>query len=518
MENATNIQRNRVFVPLLLVAMAVRALDFTQRSLWFDEAVEYLTASATISELLSRVATLNYQPPLFASLLHFWLRISLHPVWLRYLPLCLSMLTLAVVIRWSYERNGPRAALLAGLVMAFMPTEVYYAQDVGEYALLFFLLTSALYFLDRSWMTPYWTNWLGWGILSAGAMYTHYGAIIILVPAAAVTLLGSIWKRQRAVWQKQLLVSAGLILSTLPLLIYFLPSQINRGGSGGGWRTYTFPGLGTTVSQFIELLHHTFLYNFSGGPLSEVSTAPTTILLILLALVLALTIRQLPVHWLLWTGLALSLYFILVKLGYYVGGFRYGLIFTPLLVVLIAQALNTLWEKRVALATLSLFLLLGVEIYGLPNPTLSGWIREQSTWQPREQMAQTFAYWRTQRETDDRTFVYYGAVPAFHYYLQATGVDKEQSKQPVMCDAQESYAVCREYRLFYSPWSRQLSAEENVAQLYEMLGQRPDRLWLIFSHVHQEEHREILVRLAPAYEIVQSSNQSAEAAFLLVRR
>jgi hypothetical protein len=64
-------------IAVLWLAFGLRMLDVTVRSLWYDEAVEYLTASVPLGSLAEAVVTANYQPPLYSYLLHLWLGVSI---------------------------------------------------------------------------------------------------------------------------------------------------------------------------------------------------------------------------------------------------------------------------------------------------------------------------------------------------------------------------------------------------------------------------------------------------------
>jgi hypothetical protein len=66
---------------ILLLAYGLRVLDIAHRSLWFDEAVEALTANSPFLLLPEAVISWNYQPPLTAYVLHIWSQISIHPLW-----------------------------------------------------------------------------------------------------------------------------------------------------------------------------------------------------------------------------------------------------------------------------------------------------------------------------------------------------------------------------------------------------------------------------------------------------
>ena len=184
-------------VLILLLAFAVRLWDLNARSLWFDEAFEYWSAQVPLWSL-PRTVTTALQPPLYTFVLHLWLKVSIEPLWLRFLSVGLGLLALSGTMALAYRVSGGTAAAAAGMLMALLPAEVRYAQEVAEYALMGCLLAWSLYCLYASIEAPTWRNLGLWGILSVLSVYSHYGAALTVFAAALVVvvreILGKRWK------------------------------------------------------------------------------------------------------------------------------------------------------------------------------------------------------------------------------------------------------------------------------------------------------------------------------------
>ena len=155
--------RLRIWMALglvLLISALVRYWDINARSLWFDEAYEFWVSRSNIVDLWKATAT-SYQPPLFNFLLHFWMKVSTSEVWLRTLSVFFSLVGIAGVFITANKFFGVKAAVMAGLVLAVMPADVRYAQELGEYALLFSICSWLIYFhlyvIEKK-------SWRGWGI------------------------------------------------------------------------------------------------------------------------------------------------------------------------------------------------------------------------------------------------------------------------------------------------------------------------------------------------------------------
>lgn len=514
------------FIAILLLAFALRMWDINARSLWFDEAVEYWSANAPLGALPKTVLA-AYQPPLYTYLLHIWLKFGMEAVWLRFLSVTLSMLTIVGVIAWGHRLFGLRGALIAGGITAMLPSEVRYAQEIGEYALMECALTWALNFLDRVLRSPRWRSWGLWGFFTVVSVYSHYGTSIVAVPVAAISLVENLWrKRQQAIFQQVVVMTITLMLG-LPLLAHFLPRQIQ----GPIHHAFT-PGalsFSTEVVRFADSIMDTFLFQVTGWPFS---TLPKWIGQMGVAVILAMSlcilvsplagVQKRALSWLL---VAYISYFASVRSGLYAYGnygFRYGLILAPLFVLSVVAVIEQLIGWRQTLISYAVFsAILGLGAYSLPNRTLSQLTRGEQLWPETEDLRQVTWHWMEHRNGTDPTYVYYGAVPAFRYYLRLYGVDTDPLPPSwySACWRREADEVCSTNNVFYGEWFRLHCPEEKLLSMQKTLGDNPKHLWLIFSHVHPPgEDNTILERLLEQYIVVTSYERTNASAYLLELR
>ncbi|MDP2726587.1 MAG: hypothetical protein Q8P59_03495, partial [Dehalococcoidia bacterium] len=227
-----------------------------------------------------------------------------------------------------------------------------------------------------------------------------------------------------------------------------------------------------------------------------------------------------PLWWLLIVYISYSLAVTSGWYAYGTYGFRYALIMAPLFTLAAAAVIEQLvrWKQPIAaLALLAVIAVLGV--YSLPNRTLSQLTRGALAWPETEDMGGITQYWIAHRSNDEPTYVYYGAVPAFRYYLRLYGVDKDPLPPAwyTACWEQEKKEVCARDGVFYGEWLRTRSAEEKVLSIQETLGQYPPRLWLVFSHTYPGEDQLILQGLLKQYHVAASNEQVGASAYLLER-
>jgi len=511
-------------IVVLLLAFALRVWDLDARSLWFDEAVEYWSADVSLPALPKTVLT-SYQPPLYTFLLHLWLKFGMEPVWLRFLSVALSMLTVAGIVTWAHRLFGLRGALIAGAITAVSPSEVRYGQEVGEYALMICALTFTLTALDHALRNPRWKYWGLWGILSVVSIYSHYGTSVVVFSLAVISFFENLWRKRKPAVLRQAVVAAISLVLSVPLLAYFLPRQATQLTSGS---LATLPFSISEVRRLISSIGDTFLFQLTAWPVSSLPKWPGQVVI---ALVFALSLlvlvnpftkmRRRPLLWLLVAYLS---YFLAVRSGLYGYGnlgFRYALVLAPLFLLAVTGITEQLIRWRKGLISLALLsVIIGLEGYSLPNRTLlqlSG--SERLRLDVQEDMREVTQFWMEHRNGDQPTYVYYGAVPAFRYYLRLYGLDTEPLPPAWFsaCWGQKAIEACSKNNVFYGAWFRSYSPEEKLLSIHETIGY-PEHLWLIFSHIYSGEDSTIIEGLLEQqYGVARSYERLNASAYLLER-
>lgn len=129
---------------LLPLALGVRALRLTTSGLWDDEGTSYILARVPLSELWYAVKTYYVSPPLWPLICRSIQWLSPKSLWLIRLPgFAASVVSVALVFRWTLRRYSPRAAWTAATLLSLSPMSVFYAQEGRNYALM-----SMLYLLS----------------------------------------------------------------------------------------------------------------------------------------------------------------------------------------------------------------------------------------------------------------------------------------------------------------------------------------------------------------------------------
>jgi uncharacterized membrane protein len=239
---------------IVAVGLGLRLLCLDLKPLWVDEVITSIfglglgfdaipteqviplaalpllfqfNAAADCPAIAHHLATQSTHPPLFFCLLHTWLG------WLPQASLAVATRSFAVlwggvgiVALYGLNRVGfsRSAALTGAALMALSPFAVYLSQEARHYTLPMALLTLALtaqvqihHDLRRKCHRPW--LWGLWGMVSCGAIYSHYFCALAVM-AQGVTLVLFLGRDRPPITLGQL--GRNLLLFALPFGV-FLP-------------------------------------------------------------------------------------------------------------------------------------------------------------------------------------------------------------------------------------------------------------------------------------------------------
>lgn len=194
--NAFLRQHSRLLLVIALVVGAgLRWWRIGAHGFWYDEALSGLIAGLDAGRILANAAGTDH-PPGYYLLLHFWLGLGRSEGIMRSLSALFSLGAIPLVYglgRWLFDRP---TAVLAGLGMALFPFQIYFAQEARMYGLVIFLAAAV------TWLFMYavrsgagWPLWIGYGLVAAAGLYTHYFVAFLLVGLHMWWLAG--WPRYR---------------------------------------------------------------------------------------------------------------------------------------------------------------------------------------------------------------------------------------------------------------------------------------------------------------------------------
>lgn len=206
-------------VVLTAAAAAARFAVLAHQSLWYDEIVSATLAKQSFGAMLHDIARTESTPPLYYIVLWIWTRaFGTTTTALRSLSACVGVLTVMVVFAAARVRFSRRAAIAAGAVAAFHPMLIWYSQEARAYALVTLFVALSLYYLLRAQSAPTTATLAGWAIAASLGLATHYFAVFVVLPEAAVLLYVLRSQLRRVV--AAVAVPAAVGAALLPLAIH----------------------------------------------------------------------------------------------------------------------------------------------------------------------------------------------------------------------------------------------------------------------------------------------------------
>jgi hypothetical protein len=176
----------------LLLAFALRLFRLGAASLWYDEAVSVFLARQDLATLTAHTAG-DIHPPFYYYLLHFWLQAAgSSELAASFLSLFFGLLLVAMAYALGRRLFSSTVGLLAALLVALSPFNIWYSQEVRMYTLGAFLGMITLYcligFLEQEGDNQQprvkgvrRVKWLGYVVAATLGLYTLYYFAFLLV-------------------------------------------------------------------------------------------------------------------------------------------------------------------------------------------------------------------------------------------------------------------------------------------------------------------------------------------------
>lgn len=360
--------RQHGLIPILLLAAAVRFYDLTAAAVWGDEGSSLLLANYSVSGIWAHSA-FDVHPPLYFLLLHGWIGLFGDGIFaIRCLSALFGIATVGLGV-WLVDRLATRrAAIIAGVLLALLPTAVRYSQEVRMYSLLGLLLIAStlalIYWIKHPQRQRY---LLIYALLMTAALYTHYFAI--LAALSHWLYLGFI--RLQSGFRLRLIQRPGWWLANLGIVVLYLPwlpnlldlmqhmEQLKAGGDVGWEPPVTLSSLPSMIWTWLiqDDAEHLPLLVFGAVPLAMLGLA-------WVAVARDRSVNRGSVLLALYTGVPLLLVFAVsfitpVFIERYLTAYALGL---PMLAAL---AIDRLYSRARILAVTVLVALVGIELTGV---------------------------------------------------------------------------------------------------------------------------------------------------------
>lgn len=207
-----------------LLAIGLRVIGISSREIQYDDAFSIFLARQSLGNIIQGTAA-DTMPPLYYFLLHFWQGLGDNLVILRLLSFGVSLIGWVIAVDLCRRMFGVRTSLVAGLLLAFSPLQIYHSQDLRMYALLLVGQLAYYWFFYRIFEEKNSRTLLWIGLIISGiiALYSHALAGFGLIWANIYLLAKKRWNDHIRLIKAQVWIG----LAYLPWA-FFLPAQIAK--------------------------------------------------------------------------------------------------------------------------------------------------------------------------------------------------------------------------------------------------------------------------------------------------
>ncbi|MEX5511099.1 glycosyltransferase family 39 protein [Pseudomonas paralactis] len=244
------------WIPILALAMALRFYHLTSAAIWGDEGSSLLLSEYALADLWFHAAH-DVHPPLYFLLLRGWIEVFGDSIGsIRSLSAIPGVAVVGLGIWLTRQLSTRRAAVLAGILLALLPTAVRYSQEVRMYSLLGVCLLGATLALVYWVRQPERARYLAvYVLLMSAGFYTHYfTALCVLVHWAYLGLQAPGQRLiTRPAWWVANVAIVLLYLPWLPNLLDLVQhvEQLKVGGDIGWEEPVNLLSLPSMVWQFL---------------------------------------------------------------------------------------------------------------------------------------------------------------------------------------------------------------------------------------------------------------------------
>ncbi len=244
-----------------LLAFVLRVYHLDTQSYWIDEGWTLHYAALTPAQLWHTLQTTRVVPPLYHFLTLYWSALAGNGEYaMRFLSVLCGTLSVPLTMRFGRALGDARLGLIAALLIAVSPYQIWHSQDARNYT----MLTAAALVSMWSFMTLWQGRWgWRWQLLyvlgTEWALLTHYHALILIGVQGLFLLVTWLLRPAGIFGCRQLYLRWGaLLLITIGLFglwLYFgmgaLKDYYNWIPQPTLWETYVRSALAYSVGELV---------------------------------------------------------------------------------------------------------------------------------------------------------------------------------------------------------------------------------------------------------------------------
>lgn len=195
---------------ILLLAMLLRLFRLGNNSLWFDEAMDLVTAPKNPLPFFKSL-------PLYNILSHFWGNFANSELILRMPSVIFNLISVLFIYYFTLQIFNRKTGLISAFMLSISPFNIHYSQEFRMYSLLAMLSLLSVYFLRLSLSKRNNKFWVGYIIFNIMAINIHHAALSILFAEILFFLF---------YWTKYKSLRIKWVVSNI-IIVFFLSLYIN---------------------------------------------------------------------------------------------------------------------------------------------------------------------------------------------------------------------------------------------------------------------------------------------------
>lgn len=212
--------------------------------IWQDETMEFycsipvkgaIRGVTQYETMYERMANIQQQPPLYNWVMCLWLQISEDGWWYRFSSVVMVFIAVIGLYLVMKKLCGRFTDALSVFVFSSIYILMYYVKEASEYSMLIMLLIWTVYLYLHILEKITVKRVIGFTVLCVVNIYTHYGAVFVMIPMAVQLLYyyfrSKEWKAFKTALVSYIAAAAG---AGVPLILLFLIPQSHNPVSAMG--------------------------------------------------------------------------------------------------------------------------------------------------------------------------------------------------------------------------------------------------------------------------------------------
>lgn len=232
-----------LILAVILLAAGLRLYGLDRMSLWGDEACMVYLCQESPGVIVEALASadrpdVDVAPPLYFLLLHGWMKILGTTIWaFRGFSVLFGVLTVFFIIKTAETLYSLNIALLAGLLAALNPFQIWYSQEGRMYTLASCLAAAALWsvaIIIRGRCKR--AGWIGLIVSGVLLLYTQYYGALLLASLVLFLLIRIVVESQRrSTLIKGTATTIGIWIVAFAPWLPVLATDYRHAGAPGGF-------------------------------------------------------------------------------------------------------------------------------------------------------------------------------------------------------------------------------------------------------------------------------------------